>query len=213
MQALKPQFSSNSSKAAKVNYRALPDCDLIVAFQKHDEEAFTVLYERHVRLVRVILFRLSPDLQSCHDDMVQEVFLRVWKSLYTLKNTSAFKTWLSRLVTNIFYDELRKRPAFPTMSLDRPFNYEGDDECASRDIVDVKHQPDDHLAGKQLMEQINVAIALLPRQFAKVVALRELEGLSYEEISTLTKSPLGTVKSRIARARTRLQLQLQPLIA
>ena len=215
MQALKPRFSSDSTQTTKAGYRDLSDYDLVVASQQHDEKAFTALYERNLRQVGVTVFRLAPDWQSSHDDMVQEVFVRVWKSVATLKNPWAFKTWLNRLITNMFYDELRRRPAIATLSLDRPINYEDDDggDCPSRDIVDVKHQPEDNFARKQLMEQITVSLALLPRQFAKVVALREFDGLSYEEIAVRTKTSLGTVKSRIARGRTKLQAHLQPLIA
>jgi RNA polymerase sigma-70 factor, ECF subfamily len=213
MQALKPRFISNPPEVRKVSCRALADYDLVVASQTRDKIAFTVLYERHERHVRTTVFRLSPDWQSSHDDMVQDVFVRVWKSIYTLKNPWAFKTWLNRLITNMFYDELRKRPGMPTLSLDRPFSFEDEEDCSSRDIVDVRHQPDDDYARKQLMEQITVSMALLPRQFAKVVALRELDGLSYEEIAVRTKTSLGTVKSRIARARTKMQAHLQPLIA
>jgi RNA polymerase sigma-70 factor, ECF subfamily len=213
MQALKPRFSSNLPEVTKVSCRALADYDLVVASQTRDEIAFSILYERHVRHVRAAVFRLSPDWQSSHDDMVQDVFVRVWKSICTLKNPWAFKTWLNRLITNMFYDELRRRPGMATLSLDRPFNFEDEEDFSSRDIVDARHQPDDDFASKQLMEQIAVSMALLPRQFAKVVALRELDGLSYEEIAVRTKTSLGTVKSRIARARIKLQAHLQPLIA
>jgi RNA polymerase sigma factor (sigma-70 family) len=213
MQALKPRPSFKSLEATKMNCRALADYELVVAAQTLDQTAFTVLYERHVRHVRASIFRLSPDWQSSHDDMVQDVFVRVWRSLYTLKNPWAFKSWLNRLIRNMFYDELRKRPGMPTLSLDRPFNLDDEEDFASQDIVDVKDQPDDRYARKQLLEQITVSMTLLPRQFAKVVALRDLDGLSYEEIAVRTKTSLGTVKSRIARGRTKLQAHLQPLIA
>ena len=120
MNKRKPRLCFSLRTPVKADYRDLSDRDLIVASQKHDDHAFTVIYQRYSRYVRGIVFRLSPDWQSSHDDMVQEVFLRVWKSLNTLQNPLAFKTWLNRLITNMFYDELRRRPRFCTVPLDRP---------------------------------------------------------------------------------------------
>ena len=214
MYALNPGFSPNLRiNADKVVYSNLNDHDLIVASQKHDRGAFTALYLRYVRHVRVTVFRLSPDWLNSHDDMVQEAFVRVWKSIDTLKNPMAFKSWLNRLVGNMFYDELRKRPKLSTVSLDQPHSYDDDQECSSRDIPDVRQQPDESFATQELMAQIHGALASLPQQFAKVVALRELDGLSYDEIARITKTSVGTVKSRIARGRTKMQTQLQALIA
>ncbi len=194
-------------------YGDLTDNDLIVACQKHEQAAFTALYKRYLRHVSVTIYRLSPDWQSSHDDMVQEVFVRVWRSLGNLKNPLAFKTWLNRLVANMFYDELRRRPRNSTVSLDQPINHEDGEDCFSRDIADTKHQPDDEFARKEILEQINGAITLLPKQFADALVLREFDGLSYEEIARLTKSQVGTVKSRIARARVKMQCRLQLLHA
>jgi RNA polymerase sigma-70 factor, ECF subfamily len=213
MHALKHLLSPNLRITEQLAYRDLSDYDLVVASQKQDENAFTVLYGRYLRHVRVSLFRLSPDWLGTHDDMEQEVFVRVWRSLSTLKNPWAFKSWLNRLVSNMFYDELRRRPKIPILSLDRPLNYDDDEDGSSRDIADTGYRPDDNFANQELMKQINGAMAILPQQFAKVVALRELDGLSYEEIAKLTKTSVGTVKSRIARGRNKMQSYLQPLIA
>jgi RNA polymerase sigma-70 factor, ECF subfamily len=213
MHALKPRLLPILRIALRLSYRDLSDYELVVASQEQDQSAFTVLHGRYVRHVRATIFRLSPDWTSNHDDMEQEVFVRVWRSLSTLKNPWAFKTWLNRLVSNMFYDELRRRPRTPTLSLDRPFNAEDEDDTSSRDIVDARPRPDDSYASKELMERINESMALLPQQFSRVVALRELDGLSYEEIAVLTKSSLGTVKSRIARGRSKMQSYLHPLIA
>jgi RNA polymerase sigma-70 factor, ECF subfamily len=213
MHALKPRLLPILCVTVKLRYSDLTDYELVVASQEKDQGAFTVLHGRYLRHVKATIFRLSPDWISNHDDMEQEVFVRVWRSLSTLKNPWAFKTWLNRLVSNMFYDELRRRPRTPTVSLDRPFNPEDEDDTSSRDIVDARPRPDDSYASKELMERINESMAMLPLQFRKVVALRELDGLSYEEIAVLTRSSLGTVKSRIARGRTKMQSYLQPLIA
>jgi len=195
------------------NYDELREDDLIIACQKRDQLAFATLYRRYKRFVYATLYRLSPDWLSGHDDMVQDVFMRVWGSLGSLKNPLAFKTWLNRVVLHIFYDALRKRPKQATMSLDEPVSDEDGDTNLSRDIADTTNLPDEEFGRKELMQQINGAICLLPKQFARAVVLREFDGLEYEEIARLTKSQIGTVKSRIARGRAKIQSHLRLLIA
>lgn len=118
-------------ETAPIDYNDLRDADLIVACQKHDHLAFTALYKRYRRFVFSTLYRLSPDWLSNHDDMVQEVFMRVWGSLSTLKNPLAFKTWLNRLIENLFYDALRKRTSTQTISLDEAINDENGETSLS----------------------------------------------------------------------------------
>src|SRR5271170_1565093 len=104
-------FSAQSLLVAKpIVYDELKDDDLIIACQKHDPLAFAALYRRYKRFVYATLYQMSPDWLGSHDDMVQDVFMRVWGSLGTLKNPLAFETWLNRLVSNLFCDALRKRP-------------------------------------------------------------------------------------------------------
>lgn len=194
-------------------YDELRDDELIIACQKGDQLAFASLYRRYKRFAYATLYRLSPDWISGHDDMVQDVFMRVWGSLRSLKNPLAFKTWLNRLVLHIFYDALRKRPRLTIMSLDDSINDEDGDTGLSREIADTKNLPDEEFGRKELMQQIHGAISLLPKQFAQAVVLREFEGLEYEEIARLTNSQIGTVKSRIARGRSKIQSHLKLLIA
>jgi RNA polymerase sigma-70 factor (ECF subfamily) len=194
-------------------YSELRDDDLIVACQRGNKLAFTVLYRRYKRYVASALYKLSPEWPGGHDDMVQDVFLRIWGSVSNLKNPLAFKTWLNRLVLHLFYDALRKRAKLATISLDEPINDEDGEACVSREIADTRNLPDDDFARNELMQQIDVAISLLPKQFAQAVVLREYDGLEYDEIARLTNSRLGTVKSRIARGRTKIQSRLKSMIA
>ena len=196
-----------------IDYNHLRDDELIVACQKQDRLAFAILYKRYKHVVFSKLHRLSPDLSNSHEDMVQEVFLRLWCSIGTLKNPLAFKTWLNRLISNLFYDVLRKRPKSMILSLDQPINGEDGDTFLSHDIQDTRSRPDEEFEKNELMRQITDAIRLLPDQFAEVITLREINGLEYSEIAHITHCQLGTVKSRIARGKTKLQSRLKRLTA
>jgi RNA polymerase sigma-70 factor (ECF subfamily) len=131
-----------------------------------------------------------------------------------LRNPSSFRGWLTQIVTNLFYDELRRRPRrVPTVSMDEGLDADAEEgESATRDIPDVSMLPDEKVLNRELSEVIREAMSKLPEQFRTAIVLREVEGLSYEEIAILTKTEMGTVKSRIARARTKLQELLQPYL-
>src|SRR5207253_3800314 len=140
-----------------------------------------------------------------------EVFIRIWRSINNLRNPASFRSWLTQIVTNLFYDELRKRPRrLPTISMDESLDDEGDGP--TRDIADTTAQPDDIVLNREISEVIRAAMVRLPEQFRTAIVLREVGGLSYEEIAVLTKTEMGTVKSRIARARSKLQELLKPYL-
>jgi len=174
--------------------------------------AMRELVERNQRNVYLALYQLAPDRQDIAD-MVQEVLLRMCRSLKSLRNPKTFKFWLNRIITNLFYDELRKTPRrLQTVSLDEPIPTEDGEIAASRDVPDTSHQPETLTLNSELDEKIYQAISDLPEQFRVIIVLRELQGMSYEEIAELTHSNLGTVKSRLARARLKLQEVIQPYL-
>lgn len=194
-------------------YSQKSDRDLVLACQRREPAAFEELVKRHQRTVFVLLYQLAPDWQDTAD-LAQEVFIRVWRNLNSLRNPSSFRSWLTQIVTNLFYDELRKRPRrLPTVSMDETLDNEGETEGSTRDIADVSAQPEDLALNREAAEIIRHAMSKLPEQFRTAIVLREIEGLSYEEIAILTKTEMGTVKSRIARARSKLQELLQPYLA
>ena|SRR5579883_2404329 len=194
-------------------YSQKSDRDLVLACQKRDPAAFEELVKRHQRTVYALLYQLAPDWSDT-SDLAQEVFIRVWRSINNLRNPSSFRGWLTQIVTNLFYDELRRRPRrVPTVSMDEGLDSDAEEgESATRDIPDVSMLPDEKVLNRELSEVIREAMAKLPEQFRTAIVLREVEGLSYEEIAILTKTEMGTVKSRIARARTKLQELLQPYL-
>jgi RNA polymerase sigma-70 factor, ECF subfamily len=194
-------------------YSQKSDRDLVLGCQKRDPGAFEELVKRHQRTVYALLYQMAPEWIDTAD-LAQEVFIRVWRSINNLRNPSSFRGWLTQIVTNLFYDELRRRPRrLPTVSMDEGLDPDAEEgESATRDIPDVSLLPDEKVLTKELSEVIREAMSKLPEQFRTAIVLRELEGLSYEEIAILTKTEMGTVKSRIARARTKLQELLQPYL-
>ena len=192
-------------------YSQKSDRDLVLACQRREPAAFEELVKRHQKTVFALLYQLAPDWNDT-SDLAQEVFIRVWRSINNLRNPSAFRSWLTQIVTNLFYDELRKRPRqLQTISMDEPLGDE-DDGGSSRDIPDESLVPDDNALNTELSEVIRRSMLKLPEQFRTAIVLREVEGLSYEEIAVITKTEMGTVKSRIARARTKLQEMLKPYL-
>lgn len=201
------------SSSASVSLNKLPNYDLITLCQrgsKPDRAAFSELLRRYQPHVERILYHLAPDWQD-RADLVQEVWIRVYRNIGRLKEPSKFKGWLGRIATNLFYDELRKRKRnAPPLSLDAPRRF--DDGEMNWEIACDAPKPDDQLATREFYEKLQVAIADLPDAFRTTIVLREIQGLPYEEIAEMTGVSLGTVKSRIARARLKLQDELTPYL-
>jgi RNA polymerase sigma-70 factor, ECF subfamily len=198
---------------ASVSVKDLPNHDLVLRCQtghRPDKAAFAELLRRYQSHVEKVLYHLAPDWQD-RADLVQEVWIRVYRNIRRLNEPVKFQGWLSRIATNLFYDELRKRKrhAMP-LSLDAPLTFS--DGEMDWEIAAETPAPDEELSRQEFYDQLKVAIADLPEVFRTTIVLREIEGMSYEEIAELTGASLGTVKSRIARARQRLQLQLQPYL-
>ncbi|MEB3180694.1 MAG: sigma-70 family RNA polymerase sigma factor [Nostocaceae cyanobacterium] len=188
----------------------LPNHDLILRTQagnRPDSAAFAELMRRYQSQVERVLYHLAPDW---HDraDLAQEVWIRVYRNIQRLQEPSKFRGWLSRIATNLFYDELRKRKRSASpLSLDAPRTV--DDGEMDWEIAGDAPGPEEELTTREFYEQLREAIADLPEVFRTTIVLREIQGLAYEEIAEITGVSLGTVKSRIARARLRLQSQLQ----
>lgn len=192
-------------------YSDLTDVELVQACQMNNEQAFNTLVQRHKRLISSLIFQLAPDWQNQHDDMAQEVYIKMWRSIGGLRNPKAFKAWIKQLITNLFYDLLRKRPRQSVLSLDEPLPGDDGEQRAGRDVADTRSGPEEWMERNDIVQQVNAAIETLPSSFKNVLVLREMHGMQYGEIATITNTEIGTVKSRIARARTKIQSQLNHL--
>jgi RNA polymerase sigma-70 factor (ECF subfamily) len=193
-----------------VQAEKLSNYDLILQCQvglRPGKAVFAELIRRYQSHVEKILYHLAPDW-SDRADLAQEVWIRVYRNIRRLQEPAKFRGWLSRIVTNLFYDELRKRKRINnSISLDAPRNV--DDGEMEWEIPTDGPGPAEDLATREFYDQLREAIADLPEVFRTTIVLREIEGMAYEEIAEITGVSLGTVKSRIARARQRLQSQLQ----
>ena len=184
----------------------LSNCDLILLCQVGNEPnraAFAELLRRYQFHLDRILYHLAPDWQD-RSDLAQEVWIRVYRNLKKLNEPTRFRCWLNRIATNLFYDELRKRKRNSNpISLDAPRHIT--DGEMDWDIVSDYPNPEDNLCTEEFYEKLREAIAQLPEAFRITIILRELQEMPYEEISQITGVTLGTVKSRINRARAKLQ--------
>lgn len=188
----------------------LSNHDLVLLCQaefRPDRAAFAELLRRYQSHVDRVLYHLAPDWED-RADLAQEVWIRVYRNIKRLHEPVKFRGWLSRIATNLFYDELRKRKRTQNpLSLDARLSME--DGEVGWEIASDQPRPDEQLTTDEFYDQLRAAIAGLPEVFRTTIVLREIEGMAYEEIAEITGVSLGTVKSRIARARQRLQSQLQ----
>ena len=193
----------------RLQYKKMPLEELVVLSQQNDFKALEELIRREQKNVFASFSYLCQKTENV-SDLTQEALLRVAKNINSLKNPKLFKSWLNQIITNLFYDELRKTQRRPdTVSLDEEV-----DEVPSIkfQILDKKCKPHEKCISSELEKLIRTAIMALPEQFRVAIVLRELQGLSYEEIAAATHSSIGTVKSRIARARGKLQEDLKAYI-
>ncbi len=179
---------------------------LIRAAQNGDLEAFNRLVLAYQdALYNTALRILGDDSQAA--DATQEAFISAFRGLNGFRGGS-FKAWLMRTVTNACYDELRRQKRRPTIPLE-PVN-EDDEELESRRwLADSSMTPAEKFEADELEHAIQHCLASLPLEFRTVVVLADLQGLDYAEVASLARAPLGTIKSRLARARLRLRECLQ----
>lgn len=186
--------------------------DLICTAQSDDYNALEELIKREQKNVYASFCYLGAD-KECISDLTQEALFRMSKNIKTLKNPKLFKSWLGHIVSNLFYDELRKKNRTPdVLSMDSYWHNDDENENCVLNICDNTLKPDDKTLGKELTDIIKETICALPANFRIVIILRELQGLSYEEIAKITQTNVGTVKSRIARARSKMQEYLKPYL-
>lgn len=197
-------------QASLVQVNKLSNYDLILQCQaglRPGKALFAELIRRYHPHVEKVLYHLAPDWTD-RADLAQEVWIRVYRNIKRLQEPAKFRGWLSRITTNLFYDELRKRKRINTpLSLDAPLSVE--DGEMDWEIASADPGPAEEMVTREFYDQLRDAIADLPEVFRTTIVLREIEGMAYEEIAEITGVSLGTVKSRIARARQRLQYQLQ----
>lgn len=186
--------------------------DLICTAQEDDYHAISELIKREQKNIYASFCFLNAPKESV-SDLTQEALLRMAKNIKSLKNPKYFKSWLGQIISNLFYDELRKKQKNSTaISIDSFWTNDDLNENCALSICDNACTPDEKTLNKELTDLIREMICQLPEHFRLVIILRELQGLSYEEIANVTQTSIGTVKSRISRARNKLQEYLKPYL-
>jgi RNA polymerase sigma-70 factor, ECF subfamily len=172
-----------------------------------DLEAFNRLILAYQDLAFNVACRMLND-EELAADAVQNAFISAWRSLSTYRGGS-FKAWVMRMVTNGCYDELRRQKRRPTTPLE-PMSAEDDEEIDSPQwMASDDPQPETTLEQAELEHALEHCLENLPPDFRTVVVLVDVQGFDYEEVSESTRAPLGTIKSRLARARLKMRDCLQ----
>jgi RNA polymerase sigma-70 factor (ECF subfamily) len=188
------------------------DAALIRAYHEGDKTAFDRLVLKHKDRLFNLCYRLLGDYEEANDS-AQETFIKVYRSLKEFRFESAFSTWLYRIAVNTCKNKLKSsayRQKRKMVPLDNPIS--ANRSSPSREIHDESQSPATELEKKERMRLIQEAINKLPAEQKEVVTLRDIEGFSYEEVAEITGFNLGTVKSRLARARLDLRKKLRSVI-
>lgn len=175
---------------------------LIVLAQQRDSKAIEALIrgeQKHIYAIFSHLTNKSEDIA----DLTQETLIKMIKNIGSLRNTSLFRQWLNRIISNTFYDYARKHSEK---------NTEIDDEKINEIRDKIGCEPGEKCVFSEIERLLKTALMTLPKNLRLALILREYEGLSYEDISKITNTTLGTVKSRISRARLRLKEELADFI-
>lgn len=182
---------------------------LVERAQAGNQQAFEQLMSKYQRKLNRLLSRLIRDHGDV-EDVVQETFIKVYHALPSFRGESAFYTWVYRIGTNTAknYLEARKRRAPTSTEFDANDAESFEDASQLQDI----NTPERVLQSKQIAQTVNAAMESLPEDLRNAIVLREIDGLSYEEIAEEMNCPIGTVRSRIFRAREAVAARLRPLI-
>lgn len=184
------------------------DADLVARVQRGDKRAFDLLVLKYQRRIMRLLSRMVNDAGEI-EDVAQETFIKAYRALPQFRGDSAFYTWLYRIAINTarnWQASSNRRPSLIN-------SYEGEDgETFSPidNLTDIS-TPESEMVSRQVVEAVNAAISALPEELRTAIVLREIEGMSYEDIAETMDCPIGTVRSRIFRAREAIATELRPV--
>jgi RNA polymerase sigma-70 factor (ECF subfamily) len=190
--------------------RALDDAGVVESFLGGDERAFQELVERYQTRLLNFIYRTIGDRERA-EDLVQEVFIRVYRHLHRFDRSKKFSTWAYTIASNLAKNELRNRSRNPLV-LFQAMRSTNEEDDRPLQFEDTTSRPDDMYRKRHLRQLVDQTVAALPEHHRQVFVLRELEGKSYEEIAEITHCNLGTVKSRLNRARTAFAAIIEPTL-
>jgi RNA polymerase sigma-70 factor (ECF subfamily) len=185
------------------------DAVLVERVQRGDKRAFELLVLKYQRKIMRLLSRLIHDPAEA-EDVAQDAFIKAYRAIPQFRGESAFYTWLYRIAVNTAKNHLVARRRRPSGSA----QYENDDgeTFDETDNLSDINTPEAAFASREIADTVNRAIEALPEELRTAIVLREIEGLSYEEIAQSMGCPIGTVRSRIFRAREAIASRLRPIL-
>lgn len=187
------------------------DARLVERSVAGDQKAFELLVIKYQRRIQRLIGRMVRDVDLV-EDIAQDTFIRAYRALAQFRGEAQFYTWLYRIAINTAKKALMDLKRNPTVS-ENAYKSDDDDETSPvENELTSSETPDAVLASKEIAQIINAAMEALPEELREAITLREIEGLSYEEISVAMSCPVGTVRSRIFRAREAISAKVKPLL-
>lgn len=185
------------------------DQQLVERAQRGDKHAFELLVRKYQRRLVRLINRFVRDVSEA-EELTQEAFIKAYRALPAFRGDSAFYTWLYRIAINTAKNHIqaqeRRAPTSTALNAEEVENFE--DASLLHEVA----TPENELMSKQVVTVVNASLQQLPEEMRTALILREIEGLSYEEIATAMNCPIGTVRSRIFRAREAIAANLRPLL-
>ena len=185
------------------------DAELVARVQRGDKQAFDLLVLKYQRKIMRLLSRMIRD-QAEVEDVAQESFIKAYRALPQFRGESAFYTWLYRIAINTARNWLaqnKRRPSAPSA-----YESEEGETFNETDNLTDSSNPESEMASRQIAETVNKAMNDLPEELRNAIVMREIDGMSYEDIAQSMNCPIGTVRSRIFRAREAIATRLKPLL-
>ena len=185
------------------------DAELVARVQRGDKQAFNLLVIKYQRKILRLLSRMIRDPADI-EDVAQEAFIKAYRALPQFRGESAFYTWLYRIAINTarnWLSSAAKRPSAPNA-----IESEDGETFNETDSLSDISTPESMAASREIAETVNAAIEELPEDLRTAIVLREIEGMSYEDIAQTMACPIGTVRSRIFRAREAIAQRLRPIL-
>jgi RNA polymerase sigma-70 factor (ECF subfamily) len=187
------------------------DTELVHRAVAGDQKAFGLLVLKYQRRIQRLIGRMVRDVDLV-EDIAQETFVRAYRALHQFRGDAQFYTWLYRIAVNTAKKFLLELKHDPTVSENFRANDDGDETSWNKSEPTTDDGPESILAAKEIAVVVNAAMDALPADLRQAVVLREIEGMSYEEIAFAMACPVGTVRSRIFRAREAISLKVRPLL-
>lgn len=185
------------------------DAELVSRVQAGDKKAFDLLVTKYQRKIMRLLSRMIRNPSEI-EDVAQEAFIKAYRALPQFRGDSAFYTWLYRIAINTARNWLaanKRAPITPS-----GFENEEGETFSESDVLTDGSNPESEMASRQIAETVNKAINDLPEELRNAIVMREIDGMTYEDIAESMNCPIGTVRSRIFRAREAIALRLRPLL-